>query len=171
MFKTLVTHKCHSYKAYKDKHEQSSCACSWLCKSRKKKIGKCVAPTEVTVKGKKPLIIFSSAMLGNFFTKEALLTQCRIGKKNGIIFTSLLDTDSTGIAFINKKIICHICKLLQISFVKLNKPKLLKKFDSQSAPPITHAIYFILTIQNHTKEFAPLLVTKLGQHPVILSKP
>ena len=65
---------------------------------------------------------------------------------------------------------CYICEVLQISFIKLAKPTPIKKFDSRPARPITHTIYPTLTVQGHTKMLAPLLVTQLSQHPIILGK-
>lgn len=65
----------------------------------------------------------------------------------------------------------YICKVLQISFIKLAKPKPIKGFDGRPAKPITHAIYPTLPVQGHTKMLASLLVTQLGQHPIILGKP
>ena len=64
----------------------------------------------------------------------------------------------------------YVCDILNISFIPLSKPKLIKKFDGKEAPPITHAIYPILTVQGHTESLAPFLVTKLGQHSIILGK-
>ena len=110
--------------------------------------------------GKQPLLILSSTIPNDLFTKEALVTKCILGKK--IHLQSLLDIIATGIAFIDEVMARYVCKVLNICFVKLIKLKPLKGFDGQPAPPITHAIYPTLTVQNHTKELAPLLVTKLG---------
>ena len=83
---------------------------------------------------------------------------------------SLFDTGATGIAFVDVAIACHVCKVLQISFIPLAKPKLVRGFDGQPAPDITHAIYPTLTMQDYSKLLAPMLVTKLGQHSLILDK-
>ena len=112
------------------------------------------------VVGKQLLLISLSTIPSDLFTKEALVTKCTLGKKIHLQF--LLDIGATGIAFIDKAIARHVCKVLNICFIKLIKPKPLKEFNGQPAPPIIHAIYPTLTVQNHTKEFAPLLVTKLG---------
>ena len=84
---------------------------------------------------------------------------------------SLLDTGATGIAFIDKAIARHVCNVLKILFLPLAKPKPLKGFDEKPARPITHAIYPTLTVQDHFKLPASMLVTSLGQHPIILGKP
>ena len=47
----------------------------------------------------------------------------------------------------------------------------MRGFDGRPAPSITDAIYPTLTVQIHAESLAPLLVIKLGQHPIILGKP
>ena len=119
--------------------------------------------------GKQLLLILSSTIPGDLFTKEALVTKCILRKI--IYFQSLLDTSATNIAFIDKAIAHYVCKVLNICFIKLIKPKPLKGFDSRPAPPITQAIYPTLTVQNYIEELVPLFVTKLGQYPIIFDKP
>lgn len=65
----------------------------------------------------------------------------------------------------------HVCDVLQISFIPLAKSKPVRGFDGRPAPDITHAIYPTLTVQGHFELLAPMLMTKLGQHPLILDKP
>ena len=96
---------------------------------------------------------------------------CSLGRMNKIKTTSLLDTRATGIAFINLAMACHVCDILQIFFIQLAKPKLIRRFDGKLAPLITHAIYPTLTVQSHTELLASFLITKLGQHLLILGKP
>ena len=129
-----------------------------------------MTPTKVAVGGEKLLLISASSLPGNLFTNEALVVACSLGRMNEIKTTSLLDTRATGIAFIDLVMARHVCDVLQISFIQLAKPKSIKGFDGKLAPLIIHAIYPILTVQGHTKLLAPFLVTKLGQHPLILSK-
>ena len=130
-----------------------------------------LASAEVMVGGQKSLIILSSTLPGDLFTEEALVVPCTLGNKNKINTRSLLDTDATGIAFIDKAMACHVCDVLKILFLLLAKLKPLKSFDEKPARPITHAIYPTLTVQGHSKLLAPMLVTSLGQHPIILGKP
>ena len=130
-----------------------------------------MTPTKVAVGDKKPLLISASSLPGDLFTNEAFVIACSLDRINEINTTSLLDTGATGIAFINLVMACHVCDVLQISFIKLAKPKPIREFDSKPAPPITHAIYLTLTMQSHTKLLALFLVTKLDQHPLILGKP
>ena len=96
---------------------------------------------------------------------------CTLGNDNEISSHSLLDTGATGVAFIDETMARHVCDVLKISFLPLAKPKPLKGFDGKPSRPITHAIYPTLTVQGHSKLLAPMLVTSLGQHPIILGKP
>ena len=112
-----------------------------------------------------------SSLPGDLFTDEALITPCTLGNNSEISSHSLLNTDATGVAFIDKTITRHVCDVLKISFFPLAKPKLLKGFDGKPAKPITHAIYLTLTVQSHSELLASMLVTSLGQHPIILRKP
>ena len=123
------------------------------------------------VKSSKLLIILSSLLPDDLFTNKALVVSCTLGNRGQIQTCFLLDTGATGIMFIDKKMVHHVCHVLQISLISLAKLKLLKKFDGRSAQPITHAIYLILNVQGHSKLLAPMLVTSLGQHPIILEKP
>ena len=121
-------------------------------------------------RAKELLIVLSSFLPGDLFTKTVLVVQCNLRNQGEIQTCILLDTGATGITFVDKKMACYICKILQISFIKLAKPKPIKRFNSRPANLITHAIYPTLTIQGHTKLLTLLLVTKLGQHPIILGK-
>ena len=84
---------------------------------------------------------------------------------------SLLDTGATSITFADVAMAHHVCKVLQIFFIPLAKFKPVRGFDGWLAPNITHVIYFTLTVQSHSELLAPMLMTKLGQHPLILGKP
>ena len=114
-----------------------------------------MTPTKVAVGSiKKPLLIFASSLLGNFFTDEALVVACSLDRMNEIKTTFLLNTGATGIAFINLAMARHVCDVLQILFIQLAKLKPIKGFDGKPAPPITHVIYPTLTVQGHTKLLA-----------------
>lgn len=84
---------------------------------------------------------------------------------------ALIDTGATGYAFIDESTAHSVCELLDISPVALQKPKALRGFDGKLVPSITHAIYPTLQVQDHIETTCPLLITNLGQHPIILGKP
>ena len=117
------------------------------------------------------MLISASSLPGDLFTDEALVVACSLGRINEIKTTSELDIEAIGVAFIDLAMARHVCDVLQISFIQLAKPKLIRGFDGKLAPSITHAIYPTLTVQGYTKLLAPFLITKLGQHPLILGKP
>ena len=117
------------------------------------------------------MIIFSLLLQSDLFTDKALVILCTLENSSEISTHSLLDTGATGVAFIDKSIARHVCNVLKIFFLPLAKPKPLKGFDGKPARPITHAIYPTLTVQGHSELLAPMLVTSLGQHPIILGKP
>ena len=119
----------------------------------------------------KPLLISAFSLPGNLFTDETFVIVCSLDRMNEIKTTSLLNTGATGIIFIDLAMTCHVCEVLQIFFIQLAKPKLIRGFDGKSAPPIIYAIYPTLTVQGHTKSLALFLITKLGQHLLILGKP
>ena len=102
---------------------------------------------------------------------EAFVIACSLDRMNEIKTTFLLDTGATGIALIDLEMARYVCDVLKISFIQLAKPKPIRGFDDKPASSITHAIYSTLTVQSHTKLLAPFLITKLGQHPLILDKP
>ena len=63
-----------------------------------------------------------------------------------------------------------VCQVLEIKSQCLIKPKQIQRFDGKAAKPITYAIYLTLTIDTHTKSLALLLITKLGNHSIILDQ-
>ena len=129
-----------------------------------------MTPTKIAVGGEKLLLISASSLPGDLFTDEAFMVACSLSKMNEIKITSLLDTGATGIAFIDLEIARHVCDVLKISFIQLAKPKPIREFNSKLALPITYVIYSTLTVQGPIESLALFLITKLGQHPLILDK-
>ena len=113
----------------------------------------------------------SSTLPGDFFAEQALLATCTLGKNSEIKTTALLDTGATGYSFVDPSMVRRICDELLIEPIRLSKPKAIRGFDGKRAPDVTHAIYPTMTVQNHSKLTTPMLITKLGQHSIILGKP
>ena len=105
----------------------------------------------------------------DLFCESPLTIQCTLGNK--IKATTLVDTCATGFGFINEKFAEIVCERLEIQPQRLTKPKPIQGFDGRTARPMTYAIYPTLSVGNHTESLAPLLITKLGQHPIILGRP
>ena len=119
----------------------------------------------------KPLIVLSSSLPGDFFAEKALLAPCILGNNNEIKTTALLDTGATGYSFVDPTMARRVCDKLQIEPIGLSKPKAIRGFDGKQAPNVTHAIYPTMTVQDHRETTTPMLITKLGQHQIILGKP
>ena len=119
------------------------------------------------------MISSSSSLTDDSFASEPLVTPCTLfnnNKRNTV--KALVDTDATGYAFIDEMTAHIICENLRISPISLLKPKPVKGFDEHLVKrSITHAIYLSLTVQDHLELTAPMLITPLRQHPVILGKP
>ena len=105
----------------------------------------------------------------DLFYESPLTIQCTLGNK--IKVTILVDTCATGFGYIDEKFAEIVCEKLEIQPQRLIKPKPIQGFDGRAAQPVTHAIYPTLSVGNHTESLAPLLITKLGQHPMILGRP
>ena len=118
-----------------------------------------------------PLMISSSCLPGDLFTDEPLVIQCRQGNSEEMKVMGLLDTGTTGHAFIDEATAREVCEKLEISPQRLTRPKPVKGFDGKRGKDITYAIYPTLTVQDNKETVAPLLITTLGQHKIILGKP
>ena len=92
--------------------------------------------------------------------------QCTLGNKINAI--TLVDTCATGYSFIDEKFAKIVCQTLEIELQRPMKPKPIQRFDGRAAQPVTHAIYPTLSIESHIESLAPLLITKLGYHLIIL---
>ena len=76
-----------------------------------------MTPIKVAMGSEKLLLISVSSLPSNLFTDEALMVAYSLGRINKTKTTFLLDTGATGIAFIDLAIACHMCDVLQISFI------------------------------------------------------
>ncbi len=118
------------------------------------------------------LISSTTSSSDDLFVPEPLTTECVLSS-DGISYSlkSLVDTGAAGYSFIDELIAQNVCDHLQIEPLPLTKPKPIREFDGHYAKkPITHAIYSNLTVQGHMKRSAPMLITRLGQHQMILGK-
>ena len=117
------------------------------------------------------MIVSSSTLPGNVFAEQALLATCTLGNNSEIETTALLDTGATGYSFVDPSMVRRVCDKLHIEPVRLSRPKALRGFDGKPALNVTHAIYPTMTILDHKETTTPMLITKLGQHQIILGKP
>ena len=133
--------------------------------------GKRGTSAAVVGRGEKPLIVSSSTLPDDFFAEQALLATCTLGNNSEIETTALLDTRATGYSFVDPSMARCVCDKLHIEPVRLSKPKAFRGFDGKPAPNVTHAIYPTMTILDYKETTTPMLITKLGQHQIILGKP
>jgi hypothetical protein len=103
---------------------------------------------------------------------KSLVAQCTLSSLRTVFRTLsvLIDTEATGYGFIDETIAQQVCEILDIQLIPLSRPKPIRGFNGYPAQPITHAIYPNLIIQSHFKRTASLLITRLGQHFMILGK-
>ncbi len=119
-------------------------------------------------------VLISSTMSSSndLFASKSLTTECVLFS-NEISYSlkSLIDTEAADYSFIDELIAQNVCDHLQIESLSLIKLKSIRKFNDHYAKKfITHAIYLNLTVQDHMKRFASMLITRLSQHQMILEK-
>ena len=119
----------------------------------------------------KPLIVSLSTLPSDFFAEEALLATCTLRNNSEIKTTALLDTEAIGYSFVDPAMARRVCDELGIEPIRLSKPKAIRGFNGKQAPSVTHVIYPTMTVQDHRETTTPMLITKLGQHQIILGKP
>ena len=84
----------------------------------------------------------------------------------------LVDTGATGYSFVNERMIKAICNAIGVSPIPLSKPKKVRGYNGQiSKTLITYIILLGLELNSYKELTVPMLITDLGQHDVILSKP
>ena len=103
----------------------------------------------------------------DLFYESIFTIQYTLGNK--IMAIILANTGATRYNFIDEEFIEIICQVLEIKPQYLIKPKQIQRFDSRTAKPITHAIYFTLIFDIYTESFAFLLVINLENYLIILS--
>ena len=97
----------HKHGSGTDQCKQGGSTSTRPCRDKKH-----LTPTIITMGNEKPLLISASSLPGNLFTDEALVVACSLGRMNEIKITSLLDTEATGIAFIDLEMAHHVCDVL-----------------------------------------------------------
>ena len=114
-------------------------------------------------------MITISFMNLNLFNSNFTIVKCIL--KNRYKIKIMIDNDSDDYEFINFVIAYEICEILECAFVKLMKYCMIKKYNEKTNSFITHAIYFRMKINDHTKNFAALMITLLINHSMILRRP
>lgn len=97
---------------------------------------------------------------------------CLSSQKGRVMEIELIDTDSSVYTVVDERLAEELCEKLGIKPMPLLKPCSVKGFNGKLINwPITHAIYLRLTVNEHSELTAPMLITRLGSHRIILGKP
>jgi hypothetical protein len=106
----------------------------------------------------------------SLFDDKSVIVECTLELDSEYIIKAMIDNDCIDYSFIDIDIAQQVCEALEISFLKLNKFREVKNYDERRSKDITHAIYSFMIIQNHIESSISMMITKLDQHSIILSK-
>jgi hypothetical protein len=104
----------------------------------------------------------------NLFDDTSIIVDCIL--ENEYKTRAMINNDCIEYFFIDINIAHKMCKTLNIALVRLNKSREIKNYDERRNKDIIHVIYFLMIIQDHTKSFISMMITKLDQHSIILKK-
>ena len=83
---------------------------------------------------------------------------------------ALLNIDAIEIAFIDRKLAQQISERFDIAWLSLSKAKPIVGYDEAAEKNITHSIHSTISVQEHKENLTSMLITKLKQHKIILSR-
>jgi hypothetical protein len=106
----------------------------------------------------------------SLFDDKSIIVECILKLDSEYIIKAMVDNDCIDYSFIDIDIAQQVCEALEISLLKLNKFREVKNYDERRSKDITHAIYSLMIIQNHTESSISMMIIKLDQHSIILSK-
>jgi molybdopterin/thiamine biosynthesis adenylyltransferase len=108
----------------------------------------------------------------NLFDDASVIVDCTLNHENENQYQIrvMINNDCIQYFFIDINIAHKVCESLSISLLKLNKSREVKEYDERRDKDITHVIYSLMTIQNHTKSSTSMMIIKLDQHLIILRK-
>jgi hypothetical protein len=106
----------------------------------------------------------------SLFDDKSIIVECTLELNNEYIIKAMIDNDCIDYSFIDIDIALQVCDLLSISSLKLNKFREVKSYDERRSKNITHVIYSFMIIQNHIESSTSMMIIKLDQHSIILSK-
>ncbi len=106
----------------------------------------------------------------NLFDDASIIIDCTLNLENEYKIKTMINNDCIEYFFIDINIAHKVCESLNISFLKLNKSREVKRYDERRNKNIIHVIYSCMTIQDYTKSFTSMMIIKLDQHSIILRK-
>ncbi len=108
----------------------------------------------------------------NLFDDKLIIVNCILNfdNDNEYKIKAMIDNECIDYSFIDIDIAHKVCERLRIVSLKLNKSREVKNYDERRDKDITHVIYSLMIIQNHTKNSISMMIIKLNQHSIILEK-
>ncbi len=108
----------------------------------------------------------------NLFDDKSIIVNCTLDFDNDNEYKTrvMIDNECIDYSFIDINIAHKVCEQLRIVSLKLNKSREMKNYDERRNKNITHVIYSLMIIQNHTESSISMMITKLNQHLIILRK-
>ena len=117
------------------------------------------------------LIISYFSFNQDSFVKQSFVIDCKlISFFRQLHVKVLLNIDIINYSFRNENIAHIACKEFKLKFIFLLKFWFLKNFDDKSITFIIYVIYSFFIVQNHCEALTLMLITKLNNHHLILSK-
>ncbi len=107
-------------------------------------------------------------MKNDLFDETFVLINCVLRDK--ILTIAMIDIDVTEYAFVDESVAQSLCEALKIEFVQLIKKRVIRVYDERKDQIITHVIYSKIIIQRHIESLIFMLIIKLSQQALILSK-
>jgi hypothetical protein len=104
------------------------------------------------------------------FDDKSVIVDCTLDFKNEYKTKAIIDNECIVYSFIDTDIAHKVCELLRIESLQLNKSREVKNYDERRNKDITHVIYSLMTIQDHTESCISMMIIKLNQHSIILNK-
>jgi hypothetical protein len=106
----------------------------------------------------------------SLFDDKSIIVECTLELDNEYIIKVMINNDCINYSFIDIDIAQQVCEALEINLLKLNKSREMKNYDERKNKNIIHAIYSFMIIQNHIENSISMMIIKLDQHSIILSK-
>jgi hypothetical protein len=107
-------------------------------------------------------------MKDDLFDDQLVMKDCIIDNRFNI--KAMININAIDYYFINKVTAQKICKMIEISFVKLLKSKNVRAYNDKKNTLITHIIYSFLKIENYLEDITSMMIIELDQQTIILEK-
>jgi len=110
------------------------------------------------------------SMLNDSFNFKSFIVDIILNNLEKIFrFLALINIEVIDMTFINDLLISELCDCFDIQLISLFKSKSIYSYDKIFDQRfITHALYILVTIQEHKNEMMFLLITHLNQHKIII---